>query len=169
MNYTWTYAAMTDASQLMDLSLKVQFEVDTIFNFNPNVLAHNIVTGLVNQFYTGSSDLIAVVRDGDKIIAYTWAKTGEPTMWSNEHIMSIRMAHVDPDLTDRQKILLLKDMLVIWERFAQITNTPIIVSSTIRNKQSAFLRMHEKQGWIIRGNSAYKRVDLTQRPQQLFD
>ena len=110
MNYTWTYAAMTDASALMDLSLKVQFEVDTIFNFNPNVLAHNIVTGLVNQFYTGKTDLIAIVRDNDKIIAYTWAHSGERSMWSNEELVSIRMAHVDPDLTDRQKILLLKEV-----------------------------------------------------------
>jgi hypothetical protein len=148
----------------------VEFEVNKIFNFNPNVLAHNIVLGLVNQFYTGTSDLICGVRDADnKLLAYTWAKTGETTMWSTERVMSIRMAHVDPSLSSRTRIKLLEDMLEIWERFAQLTNTPIIASSTLRNEQQAFLKLHQRRGYIIKGSTAYLRVDLSQQPAQLFD
>lgn len=168
MNYAWTYASLTDATELLELSLKVQYEVDTIFNFNPNVLAHQIVLGLVNQYYTGRTDLLAIVRHNNKIIAYTWCRSGEKSMWSAEELINVRMAHVDPDLTDRQKISLLKDMLEIWERFAQITNTPIIASSTLRHKQTAFLRLHERAGYTVRGSTAYRRVDLSVKPATLF-
>ena len=170
MNYTWTYAGLNDSNDLLDISLKVKFEVDTIYDFNPNVLAHNIVTGLVNQYYTGCTDLFAITRNEEnRIIAYTWAHSGDGSMFSNEKLVTVRMAHVDPDLGNRQKILLLKDMLVIWERFAQLTQNPIIVSSTIREKQSAFLRLHERAGYIVRGTAAYKRVDLSVIPNKLFD
>lgn len=170
MHYTWTKCSTADSADLMALSLMVEFEVNKIFNFNPNVLAHNIVLGLVNQFYTGTSDLICGVRDADnKLLAYTWAKTGETTMWSTERVMSIRMAHVDPSLSSRTRIKLLEDMLEIWERFAQLTNTPIIASSTLRNEQQAFLKLHQRRGYIIKGSTAYLRVDLSQQPAQLFD
>jgi len=170
MHYTWTYMGPSDSNDLMALSLMVEFEVNKIFNFNPNVLAHNIVLGLVNQFYTGSSDLIVGVRDDSgKLMAYTWAKSGETTMWSTEKVMSISMAHVDPELSPRTRIRLLQDMLEIWERFAQMTNTPIIASSTLRHEQTAFLKLHERRGYIIRGSQAYLRVDLSNKPLHLFD
>ena len=170
MHYTWTYMGPSDSNDLMALSLQVEFEVNTIFKFNPNVLAHNIVLGLVNQFYTGHSDLIVGVRDDSgKLMAYTWAKNGDSTMWSTEKVMNIAMAHVDPTLSSRTRIKLLQDMLEIWERFAQISNTPIIASSTLRHEQTAFLKLHQRAGYIIRGSSAYLQVDLSKKPTKLFD
>jgi hypothetical protein len=169
MNYTWTYAQLTDANELLDLSLKVQYEVNTIFKFNPNVLAHNLVMGLVNQYYTGSTDLLAISRnENNRIIAYTWAKSGDKTIYSEESMVSIRMAHVDPDLSLRHRILLLEDELTIWERFAQITKCPIILSSTLRQNQNVFMRLHERAGYIIRGSVAYKQVDINSIPNHLF-
>jgi hypothetical protein len=82
--------------------------------------------------------------------------------------MSVHMAHVDPTMSSRSRITLLKDMLDIWERFAQMTNTPIIASSTIREEQQAFLKLHEQRGYIIKGSTAYLRVDLSQKPTSLF-
>lgn len=168
MNYTWTQANVNDATDIMALNLKVQFEVDTIYNFNPNVLAHNIVTGLVNQFYTGK-DLIVTVRDSNaRLLAYTWAHAGERSIFSAEEILGIRMAHVDPELSSRQRVMLIKDMLVIWERYAQLQNIPIIVSNTLRQEQSAFLKLHSNAGYTLRGSQAYKRVDLTNKPTTLL-
>lgn len=169
MHYTWTQLSPADSGDIMTLSLMVEFEVNKIFNFNPNVLAHNIVLGLVNQFYTGRSDLICGVRDDTgKLIAFTWCQTGQKTMWSTEEVMSVHMAHVDPTMSSRTRINLLKDMLEIWEKFAQITNTPIIASSTIRDEQQAFLKLHEQRGYIIKGSTAYLRVDLSTKPDSLF-
>ena len=169
MQYTWNFASVNDTAEIMNLNLKIQHEVDTLFNFNPNVLAHNIVLGLVNQHYTAGSELLAVARDADnKIIAFTWAKANESTIFSAEPLIYIRLAHVDPDLPVRTKIKLLKDQLTIWERFAQLTNTPLIYSSTLREEQATFLRLHQQSGYTTRGSSAYKRVDLSTKPSSLF-
>ena len=169
MQFNWTYATIADAQDILDLSLQVQFEVDTISNFDPNVLSHHIALALVNQFYTGRADLVVLCRDtNNKLLAYTWVKTGEHSMWSSEEVAAVRMAHVDPNLSARQRIALIKDMLGIWERFAQIAKIPIISSNTLRHNQSAFLRLHEQAGYTVRGSVAYKRVDLNNTPTNLF-
>jgi hypothetical protein len=169
MNYSWTYASINDANDIMGLNLLVQHEINSIFNFNPNVLAHQLSLALVNQFYTGKTDLVALARDSNnKLLAYTWAKSGNHSMWSTEEIINVTMAHVDPNLSPRSRILLLKDQLTIWERFAQITNTPLISSNTLRLEQNAFLKLHKAAGYIVRGSFAYKKVDLTTKPAALF-
>lgn len=170
MNYTWTLATPADSDDIMNLNLLIKHEVDTIFNFNPNVLAHHIVTALVNQFYTGKSDLVAVARDdNNKLLAYTWVKTGEHSMWSTEEVASVRMAHVDPSLSVRQRITLLDDMMDIWERFAQIHLIPIVYSNTLREQQHVYLKLHKQRGYIVRGSAAYLKVNLNYMPTRLFN
>lgn len=169
MHYKWTYASPGDSTDIMNLNLMVKYEVDTIFNFNPNVLAHHIVTALVNQYYTGRSDLVVLTRNNNnKLLAYTWVKV-QTTPWSTEEVLNVSMAHVDPNLSVRQRVLLIKDMLTIWERFAQIAQIPLISSNTLRQEQRSFLKIHQQQGYIIRGSWAYKRVDLSNKPTSLFD
>lgn len=169
MQHTWKLATPADSQDIMNLNLMVQHEVDTIFNFNPNVLSHHIVSALVNQFYQSRSNLIATARDeNNRLLAYTWVKTGEHSMWSSEEVASVRMAHVDPNLSVRQRILLLDEMIELWERFAQLNDIPIIHSNTLRTEQSAFLRLHSRAGYTVRGSIAYKRVNLLYKPTQLF-
>jgi hypothetical protein len=164
MKYTWAYANINDATELMSLNLKVQYEVDTLFNFDPNVLAHHLVTGLVNQNYKRAADLIVLVRDERGIIAYTWARAGERSIWSDDEILLVRMAHVDPALSTRERVMLIKDMLEIWEGFAKMRQIPVIASTTLRQEQTAFLKLHTNAGYTLRGSQAYKRVDLTDKP-----
>jgi hypothetical protein len=169
MNYTWNLATPADSGDIMTLNLLVQHEVDTIFDFNPNVLSHHIVSALVNQFYTGKSDLVAIARNEDnKLLAYTWIKTGERSLWSTEEIACVRMAHVDPSLSVRLRVNLIDEMMETWERFAQLHSIPILYSNTLRKEQSVFLKMHERRGFVVRGSAAYKRVDLNYMPSQLF-
>jgi hypothetical protein len=127
------------------------------------------VLGLVNQHYTNGSEILPVARDSQgKIVAFTWAKSGERTIFTQEALVYIRMSHVDPSLSARAKIKLLKDQLTIWDNYARITNTPIIYSSSLRQEQTAFFKLHKQAGFEVRGSSAYKRVDLTTKPQSLF-
>lgn len=170
MNYTWALAMPADTQDIMTLNLMIQHEVDTIFNFNPNVLSHHIVTALINQFYTGKTDLVATARDADnRLLAYTWVKANERSPWSTEEIAAVQMAHVDPNLSVRSRIVLIDEMMEIWERFAQIHSIPIIYSNTLRKEQSVFLKLHERNGFVVRGSAAYKRVNLNYMPTRLFD
>jgi hypothetical protein len=72
----------------------------------------------------------------------------------------VKMAHVDLDLSTRIRLKLLDNMFDIWDIFAIQSRTPIICSTTMRHDQSAFLKMHSKRGYDVRGSYAYKKITL---------
>jgi hypothetical protein len=73
---------------------------------------------------------------------------------------TVRMAHVRLDLTDRERVTLLAQMIQMWEIWANACKINIIFSSTIRESQDPFLRLHERAGYTVRGSCAYKRLNL---------
>jgi hypothetical protein len=72
------------------------------------------------------------------------------------------MAHLDLNLTSRDRIVLVKDMMRLWEGFAIMSNTPIVCSTTMRRDQTAFLKLHERMGYDVRGSYAYKKLSTEQ-------
>jgi hypothetical protein len=114
---------------------------------------------VVNQFYGPNSELLSVAHDeSGNLIAYTWAKAGERAPWSDDEMVSVRMVHVKLDLSARDRIRLIQDMMILWERFAAQSNVKIICSTTMRHEQDAFLKLHVRAGYDVRGSYAYKRV-----------
>jgi len=106
-----------------------------------------------------ATSLVSVARDSNgKLVAYTWAKTGERAPWSDDNMVSVCMAHVDMTLSTRQRLRLLTDMIAIWEHFARNTNTPIICSTTMRKDQDAFIKLHARSGYDVRGSYCYKKL-----------
>ena len=73
-------------------------------------------------------------------------------------MVCIRMAHVALDLSAKTRVRLITDMMELWERFAQFANMPIICSTTMRRDQDAFLKLHSRNGYDVRGSYAYKRL-----------
>jgi hypothetical protein len=69
-----------------------------------------------------------------------------------------RMAHTDLSLTGGQRIHILVQMITYWETWAQALQIPVLVSTSIREEQGAFLKLHERLGFIVRGGIAYKRI-----------
>jgi len=135
-----------------------QNEIDEIFKPEPVVYGRNITLALVNQFYSPLSELLSVAKDDTgKLLAYTWA-THEVAAWSDDRMVTIRMAHVDLQLPAKLRIKLVKDMFNLWETFALLSNTPIICSTTMRKDQNGFLKLHEKNGYDVRGSYAYKKL-----------
>jgi hypothetical protein len=136
-----------------------QTEIDTVFNPDPVAYSRNVTFAVVNQFYLPGSELLYVARDADnKLLAYTWAKSGERAPWSDDCMVVIRMAHVDLSLSSRDRLRIITDMMNIWEQFARSTNTPIICSTTMRKDQDAFLKLHARNGYDVRGSYAYKKL-----------
>jgi len=70
----------------------------------------------------------------------------------------IKMAHVDLTLSTKHRVLLIKDMMTIWENFARYYQIPIICSTTMRKEQDSFLKLHSKNGYDVRGSYAYKKI-----------
>ena len=164
IQYTWTPAHGTDVADIVQMAEShFQTEIDTVFNPDPVAYSRNITFAVVNQFYLPGSELLYVARDpSNKLVAYTWAKSGERAAWSDDAMIVIRMAHVDLTLSTRDRLRIITDMMNIWEQFARSTNTPIICSTTMRKDQDAFLKLHVRSGYDVRGSYAYKRLNTTQ-------
>lgn len=160
MNYTWRPATGLDVSQIVQMAVDhYQTEIDTIFKPDPVAYSRNITFAVVNQFYCPTTELLSVATDStNNIVAYTWAKTGERSPWSDDEMVIVKMAHLSLNLSPRERVVLVKDMLRLWEAFATLANVSIICSTTMRRDQSTFLKLHERHGYDVRGSYAYKKI-----------
>jgi hypothetical protein len=158
--WRWRPPTGADAQDIVDLAL-VCFgqETDSFFQNDPIEYGRNVTLATVNQFYNPTTELLTVAYDGDMLLAYTWAIRGQYSVWSREEMVTIRMAHVRLDLPARQRIQLLAQMIQMWEVWARACKINIIFSSTIRESQDPFLRLHERAGYTVRGSCAYLRLN----------
>ena len=160
MNYNWQRATGVDVADIVLMAQShFQQEIDKIFNPDPVAYSRNITLAVVNQFYSPTTESIAVARNASgQLLAYTWSSAQQRAPWSDDNMVVVRMAHVALDLPAKQRVGLVKDMMQIWEDFARFANTPIICSTTMRNDQTAFLKLHARNGYDVRGSYAYKKL-----------
>jgi hypothetical protein len=164
MNYNWRPANGTDVQNIVNMAEShFQSEIDNIFVPEPVTYSHNVTLAIVNQFYNPLSTLFCVCYNEDnQLLAYTWAIRGERAPWSSNEMIVVRMAHVNLSLSTKLRIRLVTDMLTMWEQYASYCQVPIICSTTMRKDQHAFLKLHEKHGYDVRGSYAYKKLSTTQ-------
>lgn len=160
MNYTWRPADGTDITDIVKMAeAHFQTEIDSIFKPEPIAYTRNMTFAVVNQYYLPHTELVSVARDeSNRLLAYTWAKRGERACWSDDEMVVVRMAHVDLTLSPRSRVRLVTDMMDLWERFTLFCDVPILCSTTMRDDQLAFLKMHAKRGYSVRGSFAYKKL-----------
>lgn len=157
-HFIWGPATGQDVDSIVTMAEShFQTEIDQIFNPDPICYARNVTLAIVNQFYLPTTSLVAIAKDDKKLLAYTWMSV-ERAPWSDDNMATVRMAHVDLSLPVKSRIKLVQDMFIIWENFANMAKIPIICSTTMRNDQSGFLKLHEKQGYDVRGSYAYKKL-----------
>ena len=157
----WRPADGRDVAAIVAMAVSgFQCEIDAIFTPDPVAYSRNVTLAIIRQFYGPSSELFSVaIDDEDRVIAYTWAGRNERAPWSDNEMVVVRMAHVDLSLPSRVRIRLVNDMIDLWEQWALLCQVPIVCSSTVRSDQGAFLRLHEKRGYDVRGSYCYKRLD----------
>ena len=160
MNYTWRPADGTDIDDIVALAeTHFQQEIDQIFKPEPKTYSRNMTFAVVNQYYLPHTELVSVARDeNNSLMAYTWAKRGERACWSDDEMVVVRMAHVNLKFSARERVKLVSDMMDLWERFTLFCDVPILCSTTMRADQDAFLKMHSKRGYSVRGSFAYKKL-----------
>jgi hypothetical protein len=164
MTYVWRPATGQDVAPIVAMAEQhFQTEIDTVFTPDPVAYSRNLTLAVVNQFYLPTTELVSVAVDNNNnLVAYTWAQSAQRSPWSDDLMVVVKMAHVDLALSSRDRIVLVKDMMRLWEAFAILSSTPIVCSTTMRRDQTAFLRLHERMGYDVRGSYAYKRVSTVQ-------
>lgn len=160
MNYNWTFAGLKDVDDIVNMAEQhFQTEIDLIFKPEPKVYARNLAYAVLNQTYYPGSELLTIARDdNNKLLAYNWAKSNDRAFWSDDMMVNVRMVHVDLTLATKLRIKLIKDMMNQWEELAKFSKNPIICSTTMRHSQDAFLKLHAKAGYSVRGSYAYKKI-----------
>jgi len=160
LSYSWAPATGDDFNSLAQLA-KTHFlpEVDKIFTPSDFVINRNITYAIINQTYSPLSELLSVCKDTNgNILGYTWVVANQTVAWSADRMTCIKMAHVDLTLPTRLRVRIISDMMDLWEQYAKLVNDVIVCSTTMRHDQTAFLKLHEKRGYSVRGSFAYKRL-----------
>jgi hypothetical protein len=159
--WRWDYAQYTDIEDIFNMAQQhFEREMDEIFTINYDAYRYALDMSTSHQRHNLTIEQLLVCRDkttGD-LKAYSWIGRGHRTPYSNDEMAEARMAHVDLALSSRQRIHILAQMIYYWETWARALNIPVLVSSSIREDQSAFLRLHEKLGFTVRGGISYKRI-----------
>ena len=161
MNYTWMPATGADVQDIVSMAeANFQTEIDTIFTPEPIAYARNVMLSVVSQFYLPTTEFLYIARENltNKLLCYTWAKSRDYAAWSDDQMVAIRMVHLDLNLSARLRVKLIVEMMNMWEQFAQAAGAPIICSNTMRHDQTAFLKLHARMGYDVRGSYAYKRL-----------
>lgn len=168
--WRWRPPTGADTQDIVDLAL-VCFgtETEDFFQNDPQEYGRNITHAIVNQFYNPLTELLSVAYSGNMLMAYTWVQRFQYAPWSREEMAVVKIAHVRQDLTNRERVTLLAQQLQMWEVWAEACKIKIIFSSTIRDSQDPFLRLHAQADYTVRGSCAYKRLNKVTIPTGTLD
>lgn len=162
--WRWAPASGTDTQDIVAMA-QGYFGPETqgIFENDPIEYSRTVTLAIVNQFYNPRAELVSVARDQTtgQLLGYTWAVRNQYAPWSPEEMVAIRVAHVAMDIPLRERVFLCAQMLRMWEKFAEACKIKIICSTTMRQDQAGFLRLHQEAGYSVRGSIGYKRLSQT--------
>lgn len=170
--WRWDYAQYTDIEDIYAMA-KVHFEREMadIFTINDAGYKYALDISTSHQRHNLALEQLLVCRDktSNKLLAYSWIGRGHRTPYSNDEMAEARMAHVDLALSGLQRIHILVQMIHYWVLWAQACAIPVLVSTSIREEQSAFLKLHQRLGFTVRGGIAYLRVIPKEQDTNTFN
>lgn len=164
MNYTWRPAGFQDIHNIVNMSYNNhRDELNKFFTVDPIIYERLIAHAVIDQIYTPSKELLTVaVDDSGVLLAYTWAKVTNQNQWSSDVMLVAQMAQVDLTLPTRLRIKIIKDIFNIWEKYAELSDVAVICSNSILANQDAFLKLHQRAGFTVKGSYAYKKLSTEQ-------
>lgn len=160
-SWAWKAATIRDIPEIVLMAEQLfQSEIDKVFTPDRIFYAYNLELATVLQKYNRTQCLLTVARnkDSNKLMAYGWLGRGSFTQYSRDEMAEAKFAHCDLALPVRTRITLIAQLLEQWQAWCMLNSIPVLVSTSIREDQKAFLRLHEQLGFTIRGSIAYKRI-----------
>jgi hypothetical protein len=155
----WRRATALDVPQMVALSdqnYSEEFE-HTIFTKNLTRLHYHLHQAVLTQTYSPTQTCV-LVAGNTEISAWSWLERGKFTPYSDDEMAVAEIIHMELDLSTRKRIDLIRELLLMWEIFCIECKIPVLVSTSIRADQSAFMRLHQRVGFQVRGSMAYKKL-----------
>lgn len=156
--WTWDLAQLEDVHDIVTMAQgHFQGEIDKFFTPDPRLFAKHVASAIIKQMYSYYMEQLLVARNKTDrtLMAYSWLSRGAYTTYAREEMAEARFAHVDLTLPARQRITLVAQMLQQWSTWCEICGIPVLVSTSIRENQASFMRLHEEAGFTLRGSVAY--------------
>ena len=160
LTWTWRRAQGTDVTPIMDLTREhFASEAHDIWTIDEAWFGRCLTVDIVYQFFNPGSAMVAVAESFQgPVLAYTWAERGIKTVWSSDEMVAVKIVHMDMTVSARHRLVMLGEIMDLWELWARSIGVNIICSSTMRGEQSAFLRLHQRRGYQCRGSICYLRL-----------
>jgi len=160
--WTWSRAGHEDVEGILDLvAQNYQDEINGVLVPNRPRMAYHLHRAILQQIFEEYQVLVTVAKDKttNAIIAWAWLERGKYTVYASEEMATAEFAHVELTLSLRKKVKLVAQILEQWIEWCRVLKIPVLTSSSIRDDQTAFMRLHEQFGFLVRGSIAYKKIE----------
>ena len=161
--WAWRLAEYEDIAEMVTMAVsEYQRELAGLLTPSPLAYTYSLRKAINEQQFQLSREQVIVARNknSNALMAYAWCKRGQYTPYSTEEMAEAAIAHVDLSLPTLTRIRILAQMLQTWCLWAQLHGIPVLVSSSIRQVQASFMRLHEQFGFRLVGLLAIKRIGV---------
>ena len=160
--WSWRLAQFADVVPITAMANEIYgAEVDGIFTQDVRRMAYHVDMAVTTQRYYLNREQLIVAEDSVSkcLLAYAWISRGGTTPYADEEMAEAKFAHIDLALPTVTRVKLMAQILQQWHLWCQICGIPVLVSTTIREDQAGFLKLHDQAGFKRRGSFAYLRTD----------
>ena len=160
-NFYWERATIEDAEAISQLAYNhYKGEIDVIFTPSAKSVKWNVSRDIIEQSFDSTKTYICVAKSkvDNHILAYCWF-CREYMIWSPDECVSAKMMHIELTESYRQRVRIIHQMIDQLHLWAQLCGVKILLSTTVRNNQDGFLRLHANRGFTVRGSFCFKRIE----------
>ena len=156
---TWQPARIEDIDAMIQLTARYYLqELDGVLTINLNKLAERLAHSIVNQNFRPESETLQCAWQEHRLVAWTWLSRGRSTDYIDEEVAEAHMLHISLDLSPKTRIKLIKETLESWISWCRILGIPVLASTTVRADSAAFMELHRRRGFLVRGSHAFFNV-----------
>ena len=155
----WLAAQLGDIDAMIQLTTKYYLnELDGVLTINLNKLAERLAHAIVNQNFHPESETLQCCWAADQVVAWTWLSRGRSTDYIDEEVAEAHILHIDLSLTVRERVRIIQHTLDYWISWCRILGIPVLASTTVRQDSAAFMQLHQRRGFVVRGTHAFFNV-----------
>lgn len=160
-SWQWLRAGTNHVESIVKLAEQhYQQEVETLLTPNPTRLSYHLYKAVLEQTFHPNNTLVSVAVDkhSNRLLAWAWLERGKYTAYANEEMAVGEFIHTQLDLSLRTRMRLVGQTLDQWILWSQANAIPVLCSTSIRDDQSGFMRLHDLYDFKRKGSFAYLRT-----------
>jgi hypothetical protein len=132
-------------------------EIAGFFTPNQTRMTYHLHKAIISMAYGLNEELLSVAKIGNRLVAWSWITRGKYQAYANEEMAVGEFIHVDLSLSPRKRVMLVAQVLEQWISWAELNKIPVLSSTSIRQDQTAFMKLHDQYGFKRNGSFAYRK------------